>query len=96
MLDIRDLTRVRPLHPDTLRYLVVASGFQRVEIRYSAPFPDESKLQPTAISTSRSAVGVAMTADGLSEMAEVFNENVRKLNSLLFTYLDYAAMGERL
>ena len=26
----------------------------------------------------------------------VFNENVRKLNSLLFTYLDYAAIGERL
>jgi hypothetical protein len=26
----------------------------------------------------------------------VFNENVRKLNELLFTYLDYAAVGERL
>jgi hypothetical protein len=26
----------------------------------------------------------------------VFNENVKKLNDLLFTYLDYAAIGQRL
>ena len=45
---IRDITHVQPLHPDTLRYLLVASGFQRVDIRYSAPVPDESKLQPVA------------------------------------------------
>jgi len=79
---IRDITHVRPLHPDTLKYLVGASGFQKVGVRFSAPFPDEDKLQPIAAKTS---------AD-----AEVFNENVRKLNSLLFTYLDYAAIGERL
>lgn len=93
---IRDLTHVRPLHPETLQYLAVASGFQRVEIRYSAPFPDESKLQPIPTSVPRSAAGEAMTADRLSEMAAVFNENVRKLNGLLFTYLDYAVIGERL
>jgi SAM-dependent methyltransferase len=49
---LRDLTHVRPLHPETLQYLAVASGFQRVEIRYSAPFPDESKLQPIPIGTA--------------------------------------------
>ena len=36
---IRDLTHVRPLHPDTLRYLLVASGFQRVEIATPRHFP---------------------------------------------------------
>ena len=45
---IRDITHVRPLHPDTLQYLVGASGFQKVTVRYSAPFPDESKLQPVS------------------------------------------------
>ena len=93
---IRDLTHVRPLHPDTLQYLMVASGFQRVEIRYSAPVSDETRLQPIDVSPSRSAAGEDRSADPLSEMTGVFNENVRKLNSLLFTYLDYAAMGERL
>jgi hypothetical protein len=76
---------VRPLHPDTLQYLVGASGFQKVSVRYSAPFPDDSKLQPLA----------ARSADA-TDLDAVFNENVRKLNSLLFTYLDYAAIGERL
>ncbi len=80
---LRDITHVRPLHPDTLQYLVGASGFQKVTVRYSAPFPDESKLQPVP---AREPQG----------METVFNENVRKLNSLLFTYLDYAAIGERL
>ncbi len=81
---IRDITHVQPLHPDTLQYLVGASGFQKVSVRYSAPFPDEHKLQPVP------------PKSGTGPDVEVFNENVRKLNELLFTYLDYAAIGERL
>ena len=78
---IRDITHERPLHPDTLQYLLRASGFQRVTVRYSAPYPEESKLQQ---------------APGRSDFENVFNENVTKLNSLLFTHLDYAAIGERM
>ncbi len=89
---IRDPTHVRPIHPETLRYLLAASGFQRVEIRYSAPIPDEAKLQPIAAS-ARLQTGTA--DDRFSEMAVVFNDNVRRLNGLFFTYLDYAAIGER-
>jgi O-antigen chain-terminating methyltransferase len=81
---IRDITHVRPLHPDTLKYLVGASGFQQISIRFSAPFPDEDKLQALSVKSER------------GRDAEIFNENVRKLNALLFTYLDYAAIGERL
>ena len=81
---IRDITHVRPLHPDTLKYLVGASGFQKVAVRFSAPYPDEDKLQPLP---AKSETG---------KDVEAFNENVRKLNALLFTYLDYAAIGERL
>jgi SAM-dependent methyltransferase len=78
---IRDITHVRPLHPETLKYLVGASGFQKVNVQYSAPFPEEYKLK---------SVEEPQGADG------AFNENVRILNSLLFTYLDYAIIGERL
>ena len=38
---LRDFTHVRPVHPETLQYLVRASGFERVEVRYSAPVPTE-------------------------------------------------------
>jgi 2-polyprenyl-3-methyl-5-hydroxy-6-metoxy-1,4-benzoquinol methylase len=81
---IRDLTHVRPIHPETLRYLVIASGFQRVEIRYTAPYPEEAKLQPVPL------------ADGDNERSATMNENMKKLNDLMFTHLDYAIVGERL
>ena len=90
---IRDITHVRPLHPDTLQYLVGASGFQKVAIRFSAPFPDESKLQPVLPQARRHPDGAEVNAPAFDA---VFNENVRKLNSLLFTHLDYATIGERL
>lgn len=96
---IRDITHVRPLHPDTLRYLLVASGFQRTSLRYSAPFPEESKLQPVRVHAQdggQGSVGADDPDDALRGMAEVFNENVSRLNELLFTYLDYAAIGERI
>jgi SAM-dependent methyltransferase len=87
---IRDITHVHPIHPDTLRYLLIASGFQRVEIRYRQPYPDQHKLQPVAVAS------LAKVAPGLAEVGDTFNENVAKINALLFTHLDYAAIGERL
>jgi len=91
---IRDISHVQPLHPDTLQYLLLASGFQRVEIQYSAPVPEEWKLQPVRVSGGPAA-DRAPAGELVPAMAAVFNENVDKLNGLLFTYLDYAAIGER-
>lgn len=87
---IRDITHVHPIHPDTLRYLMIASGFQRVEIQYREPYPERSKLQPVP------AQRLANVASVLGETAETFNENVSKINSLLFTHLDYTAIGEKI
>ncbi len=92
---IRDVTHVRPLHPDTLTYLLVASGFQRTEVRYRAPFPEASKLQPVPEPTLHGTNRGEDAAVALAELVAVVNENTRKLNRLLFTYLDYAAVAER-
>jgi SAM-dependent methyltransferase len=78
---VRDITHVRPLHSDTLKFLLQASGFGGVEIRYQAPYPEHHKLQ--------------RVAPALGDAAETLNANVDKLNSLLFTYLDYAAIARR-
>lgn len=77
---IRDITHVRPIHPDTLRYLLLASGFQDVDVRFREPYPEVEKLLP-----------IPPDADH----AETFNNNVTKVNSLLFTHLDYAGIGVR-
>jgi SAM-dependent methyltransferase len=84
---IRDITHVRPLHPETLQYLLVASGFQQVEIRYRAPYPETDKLQPVGRAPSDAAA--------LNDWADTINANVEKINRLLFTWLDYAAVGRR-
>ena len=36
-----DLTHVRPVHPETLRFLLRAVGFREVEARFFLPVPDE-------------------------------------------------------
>jgi SAM-dependent methyltransferase len=77
---IRDITHVRPLHPDTLSYLLTAHGFQEVSVRYSAPSPDRDKL-------------VRVAGEGIVE--DALNANADKLNALLFTDMDYAAIGRR-
>ncbi len=89
---IRDITHVRPLHPDTLKYLVTASGFQRATVRFSAPYPEASKLQPIAV---RRLDKRALDAQ-MATLLQTFNDNADKINRLLFTYLDYAVVAERL
>ncbi|HEY8549816.1 MAG TPA: methyltransferase domain-containing protein [Vicinamibacterales bacterium] len=78
---IRDITHVRPLHPDTLSYLLTANGFQQVAVRYSAPYPEDQKLR---------------RVPGEGVIADAVNANVDKLNALMFTHLDYAAIGKKL
>jgi SAM-dependent methyltransferase len=91
---LRDFTHVRPVHPETLQYLLRASGFARVEIRYSAPVPDHMKMKtvdlPAGVLASTDAASTAMT-----RIAHTVNANAVILNNLLFTDLDYAAIGYR-
>jgi SAM-dependent methyltransferase len=83
---IRDITHVRPIHPDTLRYLLVARQFEDVEIRYSSPYPVEARLH---------RLPLTLTAEGeaLDSVVKEFNRNVDILNGQMFTYLDYAAVA---
>lgn len=90
---IRDITHVRPVHPDTLKFLLQASGFQQVDVQYRAPYPERSKLQPIPIPAP--IAGDKRAIRPIADLAETFNANVDKINRLLFTYLDYAAVGVR-
>jgi len=84
---IRDITHVWPLHPETLKYLVVASGFTRADIEYRSPVPAHARLQPLAV-----PAGADTT---LADLVEAVNANTDKLNARMFTYLDYAVIGAR-
>jgi SAM-dependent methyltransferase len=92
---IRDFTHVRPVHPETLQYLLRASGFERVAIRYSAPVPEHMKMKtielPAGVHGSSDP-----TAAALVHVAHTVNANAVILNNLMFTHLDYAAIGYRM
>lgn len=84
---IRDITHVWPLHPETLKYLVVASGFTKAAIEFRSPVPPQDRLQAIAAPPGADAA--------LGDLVEAFNANVGKLNSRIFTFLDYAIVAEK-
>src|SRR5438093_4479101 len=92
---LRDLTHVRPVHPETLQYLLRASGFERVEIRYRAPLPDTEKLKVIELSDDfRRSEDPSFAA--VIRLADACNANATRLNSLMFSYMDYAVIGYRI
>jgi O-antigen chain-terminating methyltransferase len=79
----RDLTHERPLHPDTLRFLAAAEGFTDVRVEMRAPVDAATRLQSVPV-------------DGLPpRAAEALNENVARLNALLYAPLEYALLARR-
>jgi O-antigen chain-terminating methyltransferase len=74
----RDLSHQKPLHPETVDFLLRACGFREVSIHYSSPVHERSKLLP-------------ISPDDPS--ARTTNENFRKINAVLFGDQDYAAIA---
>lgn len=91
---LKDLTHARPLHPETLKYLVVANGFRDVEVRFRSPIPEDGRLrrlpaQPAPPPDAPPEVRL------LAEIVQAFNLNMERLNDRMFTHLDYAVVGVR-
>jgi 2-polyprenyl-3-methyl-5-hydroxy-6-metoxy-1,4-benzoquinol methylase/uncharacterized coiled-coil protein SlyX len=89
---IRDLSHVKPIHPETLQYLLQANGFSNVEIVYRAPIAPEGRLQKV---TARRAHYGDTAPDSLTELVSSFNQNVDRLNDRMFSYQDFAAIATK-
>lgn len=72
-----DLSHQKPILPQALKFLMESSGFEEVEIKYSSPLEQE-KLQDIP------------TQD---EITSTLNQNIDKLNKLLYAPANYAAIG---
>lgn len=75
-----DPTHVRPVHPAYLAFLFREAGFAQVDIEWRSPPPAEDVLEPTPED---------------SPAAALHNENVRRLNELLFAPQDYLIAAVR-
>jgi O-antigen chain-terminating methyltransferase len=74
-----DLSHHKPVHPQALKFMLEASGFEDVEINYSSPLEME-RLQ---------------SLPGADERTTVLNRNIDRLNDLLFAPVNYAAVARR-
>ena len=89
---MRDITHARPLHPETLKYLVSASGFQKADVSFRSPCAEQNRLEAIAPLSKDERGSVPPS---LANLIVAFNENVEKLNRLLFADQDYAVIAER-
>ena len=74
-----DLSHQKPIHPQALKFLLENAGFEDVEIQLSSELQQE-KLQELP------------SAD---EGSTILNRNVDKLNKLLYSAPNYAAIGQK-
>jgi len=89
---LRDITHRWPLHPETLHYLVKASGFSSVKIEYRAPVADADRLPHAVPVPPREGQEPDPT---LADLVDTVNSHADKLNARLFTFMDYAVVARR-
>lgn len=82
-----DLSHVKPVHPETIKFLLESVGFRDIQFEFFSPFPEEAKLSKLEINES-------MTFKEKADL-EAMNRNIDKLNSLLYGYQDYAVIGKK-
>jgi O-antigen chain-terminating methyltransferase len=87
---IRDFTHAQPIHPDTLKYLVQASGFGSTELRFLMPIADHDKLPKVHVSGESGQID-----QNLIDLAETINAHADRLNNQLFTFRDFAVVARK-
>jgi SAM-dependent methyltransferase len=76
----RDFSHVRPIHADTMQFLLEATGFREVEVKVLAPVDPARRVPP-------------LQPDDPTLAA--FNQGIERLNALLFGFQDYAVIGRK-
>lgn len=75
-----DPTHVKPIHPETLQFILESLGFREIAFLFSSEFSDEIKLHKV---------------EPHCEQDTIYNQNVKKLNELLFAPQDYAIIAKK-
>ena len=78
-----DLSHVRPIHPEAMKFLLESAGFKDLQVRFSSPVEPSMRIPP-----------IAGTAAGAQEIEE-FNQGIERLNELLYGFQDFAVIGKK-
>jgi O-antigen chain-terminating methyltransferase len=79
-----DLSHIKPIHPEAVRFLWRWAGLGQVEILYRSPVPLRDRLEN-------------LPGEGGLQGGElgILNRNMDRLNQLLFSFQDYAVIGRK-
>jgi len=89
---IRDLTHQRPLHPETLKYLVQASGFTQVDVQFRQPVRSVDRLE--RVDSELSGLPTS-DSQAIAALVAAVNAHADKLNARMFSHFDYAVVARR-
>ena len=82
-----DLTHKRPIHPETLQFLISAAEFRECNKKFFSPVIDESRL--------KKITNTSTLDEAAQKNVEVYNHNIEMLNTVLFGAQDYAVIGKK-
>lgn len=82
-----DLTHIKPVHPETLKFLLESTGFREVKPVFSSPLPETMRLQRLGANEGATDVERHQT--------EIYNRNIEMLNATLYGAQDYAMIGKK-
>lgn len=81
-----DLTHVKFIHPETMKFLLESVGFRDIEFLFFSPVPEEVKLKKLDVSD--------VTGEDRTKY-DLINQNIDNLNQLLYGHQDYAVIGKK-
>lgn len=82
-----DPTHQRPIHPEAARRMLEIVGFDDVRIEYLSPVEEADKLATLATDQINDPI--------LRKVMDTLNRNIRRINSVLYNYADYAVIGRK-
>ncbi len=82
-----DLTHVRPVHPETLRFLLGSVGFREGEMMFLSPLSDEERLRKMEVRSEMDEWYVPL--------AQIHNKNIEKINNMIYGAQEYAIIAKK-
>jgi SAM-dependent methyltransferase len=82
-----DISHKRPIHPETLHFLLNIAAFRECEKKFFSQVSDEYRLKKIA--------DISKLDESERKNVDVYNHNIDMLNSILFGAQDYAVIGKK-
>ncbi len=82
-----DMTHKKPIHPETLKFLLTSVGFRDLDTKFFSPVSEEARLQKVPLNSDME--------EWAKKDLDIYNHNIEKLNNILYGAQDYAVIGKK-